>query len=873
MSVHADATCKVGARGSTLLEQALTLPVLLGFIVAAVDLTSVLQTRSALEQGVKNALRCSYPVDGQCVENRAATAGSGFYDWRRYTYPAVDAALLIDYDGAGELMRRPTHHFDGIRARVLTDLELSFTTEERSAKRHAYGATGSFQQYQVDHWFPPLSGGNLEDPEFGYDPSRTWENSSNVVIGPSPARGEVSSLVTNGLTVALPQSSTPAINCTARGRSCEGDWGRRSYEGPFLDPVSGVYLTIHVRGESIGTDPGAATLWYRYRRYGGSNSNQHSYSPWTSLTGQSFRGNATANFIPRGLPHQAAMNGMAGNQAEIGNNRFKIKAVRDRGNPDRTLPFQVRVSYAGSAGNASYLVSDIRVWGPRMSVEPTQRPCSNLVPHSVADSAERSCTATGNSGERTVHGELVTLDTPRVNRDQTPLIELGRTVRISDQTYQLNALRDVLRQQSIADPENFLLSEGVNPRADSLVLSCPENDGIASGGDQEWTTDGEGACSVSEALAQERSALTETPRPLTIQENERLRLITGLVQPSAEVSAFRWRQGVREVAAPFTWLQPDCTRTTIRIPEDLPPHLASYAQIQEVTPSSRPVSYTREGHLPTGAILSVNGRPASRSQIVSDPALAPQWNCSEIGTLTMSFGGEGAPTSESEIAAAISQPSLTVNLACRDTTFGTPQRKRLQSPQSCAPLSPQTLAVEAENCGRELGFTPNTFFTFSEQIVGEETLRPATEAERGCFQLHRTADRTAQPVVQLIAENVPNGTTPAACQNLPAHQHCGATIRRIEGGSAGQSSLMLQSARSLGSTTIATAVPRSAAATSVEQCAAQEGACHTVEVIESSAQDAVQVRATAYVPMLSLLGGRIPVTFADSEPRERNLVR
>jgi hypothetical protein len=59
----------------------------------------------------------------------------------------------------------------------------------------------------------------------------------------------------------------------------------------------------------------------------------------------------------------------------------------------------------------------------------------------------------------------------------------------------------------------------------------------------------------------------------------------------------------------------------------------------------------------------------------------------------------------------------------------------------------------------------------------------------------------------------------------------------------------------------------------VEQCAAQEGACHTVEVIESSAQDAVQVRATAYVPMLSLLGGRIPVTFADSEPRERNLVR
>jgi hypothetical protein len=156
-------------RGFSLLEFAMGLPVLLFSVLATLDVTAVLQARSALQQATTTSLRCVYPVDGSCT---ATTSDQRDQLFDYYEIPATGddqyVYRRVDFSGAASFFMAPKRELGDFNARLLDSVHFDLP-------RATYHVTGSVTGYEVTQDSrevsliaarPYIDGASLRNPTF-----------------------------------------------------------------------------------------------------------------------------------------------------------------------------------------------------------------------------------------------------------------------------------------------------------------------------------------------------------------------------------------------------------------------------------------------------------------------------------------------------------------------------------------------------------------------------------------------------------------------------------------------------------------------------------------------------------------------------------
>ena len=129
--------------GYSLFEFALTLPVLLVFILGAIDVTSSLQAYTALQEGVRSAVRCSTTTDGDCLQTAAVTRDP-LFNWRVFdtTTGAEYFGRKYYFGGTQYSLNGPLFSLSNFRARKLDTLIYSGGGNVRTAAKLTFNAQG-----------------------------------------------------------------------------------------------------------------------------------------------------------------------------------------------------------------------------------------------------------------------------------------------------------------------------------------------------------------------------------------------------------------------------------------------------------------------------------------------------------------------------------------------------------------------------------------------------------------------------------------------------------------------------------------------------------------------------------------------------------
>ncbi len=129
--------------GYTLIEQALVLPILLVFIFGAIDVSNTMQAYNALQEGVRTSLRCTYTVDGECIDVPTA-APSPLFNWYEITGTTGDEVYgyRYHYEGTEKYIQRPVYNVSNFRARTLVQHQFDVSYYSRQAHRRKFPAVG-----------------------------------------------------------------------------------------------------------------------------------------------------------------------------------------------------------------------------------------------------------------------------------------------------------------------------------------------------------------------------------------------------------------------------------------------------------------------------------------------------------------------------------------------------------------------------------------------------------------------------------------------------------------------------------------------------------------------------------------------------------
>ncbi len=109
------------SRGSTILEQALVYPLLLGVVIGAVDISRIFQGYSVLDEGMRSALRCVSPANGACI-NAVPVSSNPFYDIYYNTTPTRYRVQQHKYLGEASWLTLPIQQVNRVQAAVVSTL-------------------------------------------------------------------------------------------------------------------------------------------------------------------------------------------------------------------------------------------------------------------------------------------------------------------------------------------------------------------------------------------------------------------------------------------------------------------------------------------------------------------------------------------------------------------------------------------------------------------------------------------------------------------------------------------------------------------------------------------------------------------------------
>jgi|GEM_PF-5295183 len=153
--------------GYSLIEQAVMLPILLAIVLAAFDLNKALQSYTAVKEATNTALRCLYTVDGQCVQAQGDER-IRYYDYYKTNGSVCEYCPQKDYSGQASYLRLPVFQFSDFRATVLGQVYFDDIGRRWEANKWLY-ATEAEPSY-VLRWalFPYVTGSDPHQPVFRY---------------------------------------------------------------------------------------------------------------------------------------------------------------------------------------------------------------------------------------------------------------------------------------------------------------------------------------------------------------------------------------------------------------------------------------------------------------------------------------------------------------------------------------------------------------------------------------------------------------------------------------------------------------------------------------------------------------------------------
>jgi len=383
------------SRGYTLLEQVLVLPVLLGLVFGAIDLSRAVQGYAALQEGVQGAIRCTFTTDGACVA-ALNEPGEAWYHWYTVEPTARYPYNLVDYRGEGRWLGQTRRVWD--RARVLDTVH--WDRRSYLAERSVYSIWTAAGQSVRRTRMPYLTGADGENPGFRYRqaPGSAYPQPHTV----SPTSGNVLSPGHPEVVIDLPMIPPPPLPASACNLSADFDEPLDDSEEPPPDSGSSCDLgapwsaqfhgILWVEGEARGTghsgagDPTAVTL-----RLNGVNTED--------LGGQAFRDFDEASWVPANfVPRGARVSGTA-NENPADN--YVAPLLKQRHAELTTYAMKVKLWY----GNGSqriilrksgtwpesfrYRVTKVSIYPPEYGVFTTTQSCT--FPASTYDPATSQC--------------------------------------------------------------------------------------------------------------------------------------------------------------------------------------------------------------------------------------------------------------------------------------------------------------------------------------------------------------------------------------------------------------------------------------------------------------------------------------------------
>jgi hypothetical protein len=177
--------------GHALLETALIIPVVLGLVLAAVDVNNFLRSYQAIQEGTRTALRCSYVVDGACIDVSAAPVLARYeaFIGSPETETSVDS---YRFNFREKFIESPRLRATGFTARVFDNVRFQYQYFAHSGIRRWYPATGYIPQSDVpvQNGYPRVTVVSPETAYFNWQSSQGWNpiapvSSSGSALYPS----------------------------------------------------------------------------------------------------------------------------------------------------------------------------------------------------------------------------------------------------------------------------------------------------------------------------------------------------------------------------------------------------------------------------------------------------------------------------------------------------------------------------------------------------------------------------------------------------------------------------------------------------------------------------------------------------------------
>lgn len=299
--------------GQSILEFAIVLPIFLAAILGTVDISNVLRAKSAVRKGVEEALRCSYTIDGQCVDASSLESTTYYNVYQRN----VDTTYVVDtinYSAEASWIVQPAYQ-SVIEADVVGSVNYDLQQYEYLARPQYFPAAATFQAPMRIASLPYITGTTASSPQFVFRnaPSirypaavnRTLSSNAQVTSGVAPilttsftiprptlnsnGRCRVSSSLDSGL-----DSHAPALS-----RLCdESPPVGATTSNPNSEISDHTFIVFHIAGNGAGTALGAEGVV-----------NLEICTPnCRSLGGRMFSGpvpTTHGSFFPRGLRNEA----------------------------------------------------------------------------------------------------------------------------------------------------------------------------------------------------------------------------------------------------------------------------------------------------------------------------------------------------------------------------------------------------------------------------------------------------------------------------------------------------------------------------------------------------------------------------------------
>lgn len=323
-----------GQRGISILEQALVYPVLLGMVIAAVDISRILQGYSVLDQALRSTLRCVTPASGEChladgVESEA------LFNVYQDDQPPRYRVQQHRYTAEAGWVVLPAHQLERLEATVIESVSYAEPVQSQVFGLDLFRPQGQVGYAIETSAFPrmdPGAGGVLEPrflPEHGVAPRPVLSLISPAVSlryrsSTSPGiRNQLSSRVR--FTISPDMLYDSGASLPRAGERCfraSGSTGEADFTLPcdslsrfedrsvqqhiraerrqlFGSDDSGregaeyVFLVIDIRGHALTSEADSGAVALSVSQQGGR---------VRELGGRRLGASGTSNFVPRGAP-------------------------------------------------------------------------------------------------------------------------------------------------------------------------------------------------------------------------------------------------------------------------------------------------------------------------------------------------------------------------------------------------------------------------------------------------------------------------------------------------------------------------------------------------------------------------------------------